>query len=936
METIKLFTIPASKNFLAELSQYILGKRFDPLQFSNSTIILPTERACLTLEKEIMSQAKGRSLMMPSIKAITQWVQSSDLSVRILSPTERHLLLSQFLKERTSYSWQECFSITSSLTELLDELYTEEISYERLEAVVPEELSKHWQENLELLRLVTCEWPIHLKNLKQIEAIPSRTYALEEQARIWKDSPLKGVLIAAGIIGSVPSIARFLRVISELPTGEVIFPNVDLEMEKEQWEKLPPYHPQYSLKQTLERMGYKRENVQLLTTPSEDCRAVLVRNLFDQKGLYNPSSLKLLQHNTSKTISLIEATSLQEEARIISLMIRESLNTPDQTVALVTPHRGLSDRVTSELKRWKIVPNDSYGVSLFETPMGAFLMLILKVVSEPHDMVTLLSLLKHPLTLLGFTAADCRRISRRLETDYILPLSPFAQFEPKHIKDFEISSFYEAFCQALSPLLLSKAPLSEWVKRHSLVVDRLSKGLKSSENTQKESRQEEEGIFLLINQLQSTYLPQHDLTLKEYKALLSLHLKKGRATQAYGMHPRVHILGVLEARLLSFDRVILGGMNDSHWAPSCQPGPWLSYDMKQQIGFPDEAYQVGLTASNWAHLMHSPEVIITRSQREEGTIMLASRWLMRLKAIAQSREAHTSLEPSQPWKEWAARLDESSFANPCKPPKPCPPLARRPRQLAVTDIQLWYDDPYALYAKKILKIAPLPKHEKDLTPAAFGIAVHKALEKYLLSPSSEQTVERLYECGRQAFGILLNNVLVQLLWWPRFLRICDWFQEEHQKRRLDIQVSWAEAQGTFTFQAPGGSFTAIAKADRIDQFKDGSLDIIDYKTGTLSSRRAVEQGETLQLPLEALITQQGSWQNISNGKIKSLSFWQLKGGIPPATILSFEQGEKLAEVAFSKLKEIVFLFDQEKTPYIANAQASNVYDPLARRQEWKL
>ena len=939
MENVKLFTVPLPENFLSGLAAYILGKDLDLLQLAGTTIILPTERACLALEREFISVIKDCSLVMPCIRPITRWNQLLINSAPVISPPQRHLSLSHLLREKTGYPWQECFSLATSLGQLLDQLQTEEIPLEKLETLVPDELSVHWQRSLDFLRILSHEWPSQLARLNLAEPLPTRTRAYEQQGEEWQKLPPQGLIIVAGVVGSVPSIARFLKTISALPTGEIIFAGLDLEMPEEQWQKLPPYHPQYGLKQTLERMEYQRENIQLLAPSlSKNWRSRLLNNLFDPQGLQNPSFTECFQENALESVSLAEADSLQEEARMIALMIREALNDSAHTIALVTPHRGLSDRVTAELKRWKIVPDDSYGESLFESSRGAFLTLTLNAACHPQNMTSVLSLLKHPLTLLGLPFFDCRKMTRRLEIHSIRPLSPFEKFDVQQIEDADISSFYKKFSQAMEPLLVKTTSLADWVKRHRIVLETLTNSSIKEEKSQLWEREEGKKIAELLQQLEKISLPHHDFTLKEYSGLLSLHLKKLRVTKVYGTHPRVLILGPLEARLLNFDVIILGAMNDIHWSELSQPDPWLSHEMKQKLGLPDERYGTGLRAADWIYLLHAKHVILTRAQREGGLTMLPSRWLMRLKAVVKSHRCSSLLEPTSPWKKWSHSLDRPRQTSLCSRPAPCPPVSLRPRTLSITEVQRWKDDPYALYAKKILRLTPLFPLEKEITAATFGIVVHQALEKYISTGIREQSRESLLEYGRQAFGLTLEHIIVKSLWWPRFIRLCDWFLEE-EKRSGHPCASWTEVRGRLTIEAPAGPFTLIAKADRIDALKRADaehnvLDIIDYKTGLLPSRKAVLRGDVVQLPLEAAITQYGSWENIPPSALGSLSLWHLKGGIPAGSVLRFEGIEDMAEKALSDLQGLVFLFDDEATPYEASSQNSNEYDPLTRRQEW--
>ena len=81
-----------------------------------------------------------------------------------------------------------------------------------------------------------------------------------------------------------------------------------------------------------------------------------------------------------------------QEAQGIALLMRHAIETPGRTAALVTPDRGLAERVAAALARWGISVDDSAGQPLSRTPPGALLLLLAKLAAD-FDPVALVSLL---------------------------------------------------------------------------------------------------------------------------------------------------------------------------------------------------------------------------------------------------------------------------------------------------------------------------------------------------------------------------------------------------------------------------------------------------------------------------------------------------------------------------------------------------------------
>src|SRR5690606_8068925 len=181
-------------------------------------------------------------------------------------------------------------------------------------------------------------------------------------------------------------VARLLRVVANLPDGLVVLPALDLGMPDEQWDALGPHepdeagprrpaietHPQFHLKLLLDRMGFARREVERWTrggghsAPAARGRAVanaMAPPAFTGKWLdLKPAERRLTG------VRALELADPAQEAQAIALALREALETPGRTAALVTPDRALARRVAAHLRRWGIEADDSAGRPLAQTP----------------------------------------------------------------------------------------------------------------------------------------------------------------------------------------------------------------------------------------------------------------------------------------------------------------------------------------------------------------------------------------------------------------------------------------------------------------------------------------------------------------------------------------------------------------------------------------
>jgi ATP-dependent helicase/nuclease subunit B len=425
----------------------------------------------------------------------------------------------------------------------------------------------------------------------------------------------------------------------------------------------------------------------------------------------------------------------------------------------------------------------------------------------------------------------------------------------------------------------------------------------------------------------------------------------------YGTHPRLAIYGLLEARLLQADLVIMGGMNEGSWPPEPPPDPWMSRPMRAEFGLPQPERRIGLSAHDFAQAFCAPSVMITRPDRIEGAPTVGSRWLLRLEALM----ARLGLPdddpllrwPDRQWSGWATKLDEATEIRPVSAPAPCPPVAARPRNLSITEIEDWRRDPYAIYARHILKLRPVEPLDQDPGAADRGTLIHAAMEEFVrefpAGPLPANAAERLLEIGRQIFKNYGDAPGVMALWWPRFERAAVWFVEEERAHRAGLDRAVVEQSGKIILDGPEGAFELRGKADRIDLRTDGGVTVIDYKTGSIASAKDVSLGFSPQLPLGGLIAQRGGFADVPAAKpvdgleVDRLEYWQLSGGVTagavtPAGGSKSDAGDLITD-AEAGLLNLIADYDSPTTAYNARPAADfkpgfSDYALLARIKEW--
>jgi ATP-dependent helicase/nuclease subunit B len=306
----------------------------------------------------------------------------------------------------------------------------------------------------------------------------------------------------------------------------------------------------------------------------------------------------------------------------------------------------------------------------------------------------------------------------------------------------------------------------------------------------------------------------------------------------------------------------------------------------------------------------------------------------------------TVLDAEKPWLAWARgrdRIDPAKRQN-IQAPEPRPPVEMRPRKLSVTEIERWTSNPYAIFARHILKVDPLPELGASPDASLRGGLVHQVLSKFTkefprtLSPDPYRDVERI------AIGVLerfTGHPRIAAFWFPRLKRFLEWFTLTESERRRGVDGIISEISGRLVLDSSGKPFTLSARADRIDD-KKSSIIITDYKTGAAPSDKAVNSGRSPQLALEAAIAlSETGFAHLDGRSVEALRYIRASGGEPPGEERTVKIADvaALAERSLSGLLGLVTSFDDPQTPYRAIRRPGYRYDydayaHLARVAEW--
>lgn len=986
----RVFTIAPGLPFLDELARAVLTGEFastelalDPMALGDMTILLPTRRAARRLQQSLLTASRQQALLLPVIRPIGE--ASEDLTLLhalmtregalgdgsvppAVGELERRLVLAtlvlrwsdamrardvdetsrEALQAAGARTPAQAMHLARELARLIDMVETENAQLSDLEKLVPDELSEHWQQTLEFLKIILEFWPAHLSSVGKLSPAERRNrLILGEAARISTSRP-SGAVIVAGVTGSIPATTELIRAVLGHSEGAVVLPGLDTEMDDAPWSRLArdnPEHPQCSLAKLLHAIGVDRSDVAKLggaaLTPALSQRASLINEVM------RPAAKTHHWHRLGDTVTApaaraafsgvhrLTAPSAQDEAEAIALIMRHTAEQPGRTAALVSPDRLLARRVAIRLESWGIRVDDSAGRPFVKTVPGAFLDLAIEAFAQDFAPAAMMALLKHPLTRLGWPALEIRRTARVLEVgafrapyigsgiDGVLAaLDRQDEAVEKRerrdragrrlrVEDWAVArDLIEAIRDAYAPLLELRRrggvhALQDLAKAHLKVGEALARtpmavshdsdaqedvGTPPAEEIGNELWRDEAGAAAA--QL-FAHLIDHSLTAPElsveaypdfYRSLIA-----GEAVRSLiPVHPRLSIWGPFEARLQRPDVVILGSLNEGTWPEAADPGPWINRPMRTELGLPQPEERIGQAAHDVTQMLGADTVYVTRAEKVDGNPTVPSRWLLRLDAVLAAVGAGDALGCDTPWLQWARARDDRHDGKAAEQPTPKPPVAMRPRALSVSAVETWIANPYAIFAGRILKLDALPELGGEPDASLRGSIVHAALgrfaETYPHDLPSDCGAE-LLRIATEIFREYRSHPRVAAFWMQRFERFAAWFGETEPALRRGIVKSIAEADGAMVLGAPEGPFKLTARADRID-IGEAALTITDYKTGASLTNLVAraKNGESPQLPLEAAIARANGFAHVPELPVARLQYISASGGEPPGAV----------------------------------------------------
>ena len=844
------------------------------------------------------------------------------------------------------------YDLAESLGALIDEMDGEGVSIDALRELETGEMSAHWARSLRFLA-IAAEYAAQ-SDTPGPEA--RRRAAVAELTRQWRAAPPPHPVIVAGSTGSRGTTADLMEAVARLPVGALILPGFDGDMPAAVWDELTEPlqtedHPQFRYAALLARLGRTPADVRPWGAAAPDparnrmiSLALRPAPVTDRWAAEGPA-LGDLDAATAR-LTLLEAPNERLEAEAIALRLRRAAEDGTRA-ALVTPDRTLARRVTAALDRWGLVPDDSAGRPLGLSAPGRLLRQVADLLGTETTPARLIALLRHPLVngpdrgphLLHTEALElwCRR---NAVTD--VGADALARWAADDAAKQAWSTWLAGVLPVAEP---APRPLADLVSRTLTVADALCRG-PSDGPSGLWDRAAGDAAQRAMETLAAEADAADPVGPQDWRRILD-HALRGEVRETETPHPDLMIRGTLEARVQGADLVILGGLAEGTWPAAPSPDPWLNRPLRAAAGMLLPDRQVGLSAHDFQQAAAAPEVWLTRAVRGAEAETVASRWLLRLTNLLDGlpdtggRTALTAMRARGA--EWVTIADAMDRRlPPVRPeprPAPVPPDGIRPKTLPVTNIQTLIRDPYAVYAKRLLRLYALD----PLTPKADarlrGIVLHEVMQVFLadpVPPDPAGVAARLLDIARDRLLAQPHPVAARL-WLARFARALPAIAAGEIARAEAGQVAAVEKSGEYLSH---GNFRLTAKADRIDRLSDGRLAIWDYKSSAPTEKQVVRFDR--QLPLEAMIAELVGFEGVPPAPVATIGHIPLSDAAPKGPFRLDETDERDFRIATIRAEFDALIaamlapdFGFGSRRMMETSSYDGDYDHLARFGEWQ-
>lgn len=416
--------------------------------------------------------------------------------------------------------------------------------------------------------------------------------------------------------------------------------------------------------------------------------------------------------------------------------------------------------------------------------------------------------------------------------------------------------------------LMRKQSCAEWIESFISLLNTL--GWPGERQIQGDEFQTIEAWRGLLDQFASLDLVSGELTYNDALTLLQ-RLAREQTYQVESDEVPVQVMGVLEAAGLQFDQLWVMGLHEETWPSPARANPFIPIKLQRQENMPHASAERELEYARriTSRLVASANKVIFSSPLSEAGRELRPSPLLKEYAVQKPGQSSDI--------NYAASIFDSSKIEHFHDERA--PKVKEAQASGGTG--LFKDQaacPFRAFARHRLGAKSLAVAEIGLNPMQRGQLVHDCMQLFWEKISSHN---ELMELTGGALALHINQCVAKVI--KRFqakrpFTATARFMLIEQNRLQVMMHEWLalerQRQPFSVIEREEKHFCSIeglkiqTRLDRVDQLPDGSLIVIDYKTGKVAVASWMdERPDEPQLPLYA-VTAEGNIAAVVFGQIK--------------------------------------------------------------------
>jgi ATP-dependent helicase/nuclease subunit B len=604
----------------------------------------------------------------------------------------------------------------------------------------------------------------------------------------------------------------------------------------------------------------------------------------------------------------------EQESRLVAdLVITRLREDPRSRIAVATADRALARRIADQLADAGMDLDATGGEPLSAHAAGRLVWALLRTALTDLHPEPLLELLTHPLVDFGRGRSAHGRRTLTLERDLLRGRTAGVGLDALRARAVrrdtrlreklpdvrpEMTELVDDVAGALGSLLaLAKgepAPVADHLAALREAWDRAAPEDPLSVPAEfgvlpDPSWPARRELHRLLADLDAVAAALPPLSFRRFAAMLSRLLAATEWRPHRSVHLPVQVTGLLEARLETYDLLVVAGLGESVFPDEPRRRTLLlGRSWRERNGLPDWRQDLGLDAELLLRLLHNGKrVVVTWSREQDGRPALPSPLLGRL-MLATARPPDAA--PRAPlWRRAAAAADDPDADQAIFATEPrARPVHARSADLACVShkaLRAYLDCPYRFLLQWGFRLSEPEVILEELRKLDYGRLAHEALARFLredgpgvralAARDRDGALTALHDDARVVFADAIDETSRRRLWEAAFLAMAADIvghelsvagtrrciaREQPFAFTLGELHAWLSARGA----APPGLDDALAaiacegRIDRVDLGLGGDIvHVIDYKTGDAPTKKSVATGEDLQLAIYALAVRLG-------------------------------------------------------------------------------